>query len=248
MQQRPGQARRKEAPLSEETLSYNYKFFFEDGKFTEFNCVLDSITLELKSDLPEPYPEWTELEVHRCPHCPLDPRLESHCPVALNVLAPVSFFRDSLSYEKADVFIASEDRRYMKHTTIQEGLSSLVGLCMATSGCPHLDFLRPMVRFHLPFATSEETMYRAITMYLYAQHIRMKQGDRPDWELKDLDVIYENIRTLNKSFVDRLRSTQIKDATLNALVNLDCFAISVKFSLNFNMLDDVSNYFGAYMA
>ena len=34
------------------------------------------------------------------------------------------------------------------------------GLIMATAGCPWTDRLRPMARFHLPFATEAETVYR----------------------------------------------------------------------------------------
>jgi hypothetical protein len=233
--------------MSDENIVYKYKFVFEDGKDAQFNLTLDPKTLLMQRDIIEPYPEWTELEFNKCPHCPVDPRLEKHCPVALNLMSPISIFQESLSYEKADVYIASNERKYMKPTTIQEGLSSLIGLCMATSGCPYLDYLKPMVRFHLPFASSEETMYRVLTMYMFAQHMRMKRGEEPDWDLKNLDGIYDNIRQVNKTFTDRLRHINVRDAALNALVNLDCFAISVKFSINYEMLEDVTDHFGAYM-
>ncbi len=233
--------------MSDETLEFKYKFVFEDGKTTQFDLVLDPDTMLMRRDISEPYPDWTELDFNKCPHCPLDSRMHTHCPVALSILAPVTTFRESISYEKADVYIAAPERRYMKPTSIQEGLSSLVGLCMATSGCPHLDYLKPMVRFHLPFASSNETMYRVLSMYLFAQQMRVKQGYKPDWELKKLDKIYDNIRQVNKSFTERLRAIEVQDAALNALVNLDCFAISVKFSINFEMLDGVKNLFGAYM-
>ena len=145
------------------------------------------------------------------------------------------------------MYIDSPERKYLKSTSIQEGLSSLVGLCMATSGCPYLNYLKPMVRFHLPFASSEETMYRVLSMYLFAQQLRANQDAVPDWELKKLDKIYDNIRQVNRNFAERLRSIEVQDATLNALVNLDCFAISVKFSINFDMLEGVNNLFSAYM-
>ena len=77
--------------------------------------------------------------------------------------------------------------------------------------------------------------------------MRSKSGEEPDWDLKKLDKIYDNIRQVNKSFTERLRNIQAQDATLNALINLDCFAISVKFSLNFDMLDEITDFFGAYM-
>lgn len=234
--------------MSETPMKISYRFVFEDGVSTEFSLVLNPITLIMKRTAPEEgaYPEWTELDFHKCPHCTLDSSLDMHCPVALNILAPVNTFRDTISYKKADVYITSRERQYMKSATVQEGLSSLVGLCMATSGCPFMEYLKPMVKFHLPFASSEETLYRVMTMYLFAQQLRMKSNEPPDWNLAGLEKIYDNIRTLNKSFTERLRNIKVQDATLNALVGLDCFAISVKFSRNHEMLQEVTNLFGAY--
>ena len=61
-----------------------------------------------------------------------------------------------------------------------------------------------MVRFHLPFATREETMYRVVAMYLMAQYFRQRNGLEPDWEMADLVHMYEDVTVVNKSFVDRL--------------------------------------------
>tara|TARA_B100000686_G_scaffold86198_1_gene93073 strand:- start:90 stop:251 length:162 start_codon:yes stop_codon:yes gene_type:complete len=48
---------------------------------------------------------------------------------------------------------ATDERCYVEHTTMTEAVSSLLGIYMVTSGCPVMDKLRPMVRFHLPLAT-----------------------------------------------------------------------------------------------
>jgi len=50
---------------------------------------------------------------------------------------------------------------------------------------PIFEKLKPMVRFHLPFASIEETKYRAISMYLLAQYFLYQQGSQPDWDLKN---------------------------------------------------------------
>jgi hypothetical protein len=124
----------------------------------------------------------------------------------------------------------------------------MVGLRMATSGCPAFERLKPMVRFHMPFATSEETAYRALSMYLFAQYIIYKRGGgNPDWDLKYLDSMYDRIREVNKYVVTRLQNIKVKDASLNALINLDCFAISVKFSINLEMIDEIEYLFAGYM-
>lgn len=60
----------------------------------------------------------------------------------------------------------TEERTYSKDTLLQQGLASLLGIVMTTSGCPVLEPLKPMVRFHLPFATLTETVYRMVSMCL----------------------------------------------------------------------------------
>ena len=57
---------------------------------------------------------------------------------------------------------------------------------MATSGCPHMDFFKPMARFHLPLANAEETVYRATSMYLLAQYFLQREGKEADMELEGL--------------------------------------------------------------
>ncbi len=67
-----------------------------------------------------------------------------------------------------------------------------MGIYMVTSGCPVMGKLKPMVKFHLPFASGEETSYRMVTMYLLAQFFKYKNGKEPDWDLKNLVKIYDN--------------------------------------------------------
>lgn len=233
--------------MSDNIIAFHYRFDFADGNRTEFDIKINRDTMTFVNELSEPYPDWAKLEFHQCPHCPLDNRLDKYCPVALSLIGPVKAFGSSLSYEEADVTVIGPDREYYKHTALQEALGSMVGLCMATSGCPVLEKLRPLARFHMPFASADETMYRVLSMYLFAQYIRYKRGSSPDWDLKYLESMYDSIRQVNKSFVTRLQNIRIKDASLNALISLDCFAISVKFSINLDMLEEVEDLFSSYM-
>ena len=111
------------------------------------------------------------------------------------------------------------------------GVSSLIGLLIATSGCPFTDFLKPMVRFHLPFATEEETLWRATSTYLLAKYYLKKKGYDPEIELKGLSEIYENIGLVNVAIIKRLQAATEKDSTLNALVVLDVFATSLSLEV-----------------
>jgi hypothetical protein len=114
---------------------------------------------------------------------------------------------------------------------------------MVTSGCPILEKLKPMLRFHLPFASTDETMYRAISMYLMAQYFAYRHGNQPDWDLKKLSESYDNVRIVNENFCKRLSTIEGKDANLNAVVLLDVFSTNVRFSIDSQMLDDLDYLF-----
>ena len=109
-----------------------------------------------------------------------------HCPVALNIQGLVEAFRESRSHESVEVTVTTAERTFSKATTLHEGISSLLGLIMATSGCPIMERLKPMARFHLPFASLEETTYRMLSMYLVAQLFVKRSGGTPDWDLEEL--------------------------------------------------------------
>lgn len=228
-------------------ITYQYKFTFCDGSIKEFNLRLDGKTLNLIQAGRKTYPEWTKLEFYKCPNCPLNGEMYKDCPVAVSLIDLVDSFKGSISCEEVDVTIETEARRYMKHASLQKGLSSLIGIYMVTSGCPIMEKLKPMVRHHLPFATEEETKYRAISMYLFAQFFIYKRGGEPDWDLRRLVKIYEDVRIVNKNFCKRLANIRIEDASINALVILDCFADSVAFSINKDMLDEIELLFNAYL-
>lgn len=227
-------------------IRYLYKFHFEDRIVKEFEVVLDATTLQLLSSRSPVGPDWTRLSYSQCENCPLGPTVE-FCPIALNLSHIVETFRDSLSFQKALVTVETLERSYTRETTLQKGLSSLIGLIMVTSGCPVLDKLRPMARFHLPFASSLETFYRALGMYLVAQFFLMRSGKKPDWELKGLASIYESVGVVNKGMSHRLAAASTQDANVNALIILHAFGEAVQYFIN-SGLDQIEKLFSVYIA
>ena len=169
------------------------------------------------------------------------------CPIALSIVELADFSRNLTSYEKVELTIQCEERTYCKHTTLQQGISSLVGIYMVTSGCPVMEKLKPMVRYHLPFATCSETQYRVLSMYLLSQYFIYRRGKKPDWGLKKLVKIYDDIQIVNKCFYRRLAHNQSDDAALNALVRLDMFAKHISASIDRDTLDEVESLFVAYL-
>jgi hypothetical protein len=145
----------------------------------------------------------------------------------MNLSSLVESFKDSLSFENTTVTIQTHQRTYVKQTSLQQGLSSIIGIYMVTSGCPVMDKLRPNVRFHLPFASSEETIYRAVSMYLMAQYFRMKRGEAPDWTLEHLSEIYKGVWRVNKGMTERLSHASAQDPNMNAVIVLSTFGAAL---------------------
>lgn len=226
------------------TIRFRYTFKFENGNSKTFEIVLDNTTLELVPEKDIPKPEWAKLSFFPCEHCPLEAHTE-YCPVAVNLSHIVSEFKDSVSHEKTLVTVETPERTYFKETTLQKGLSSIIGIYMVTSNCPVMDKLRPMVRFHLPFATPTETMFRTVSTYLTGQFIAMREGKKPDWELDKLVEMYKAVSAVNKGMSRRISNASIKDANVNAVIILHSFGDAVPYFIE-NGLAELKYLFEVY--
>jgi len=234
-----------QAGVSDKPLDFHYIFKFHDGTSKSFRVSLDPRTLNCIGPGPEVFPEWARLKYNQCPNCPLGGEHE-FCPVAVNIATLVSAFSDHSSYENAFVLVMTNQRDISKNTTVGEGLSSLFGIYMVTSGCPVMEKLKPLVRYHLPFATLHETVIRVVSMYLLIQYFLKKKGIQPDWELKKLETIYENIMKVNAGISQRLKSAAEKDASVNAISNLNYLASLLPFVIT-DTLDDIEDSLSSYM-
>lgn len=227
-------------------IKYLYKFTFEDGKEKSFELILDPVTFNyIPAKQTDEKLDWTKLGCQQCKNCPLDPKTNEYCPIAVNLVEFMDTFKDLISYKKVNVAIESEQRTYTKMTTVQESISSLLGIYMVTSGCPVMNKFKPMVRFHLPFATSEETIFRSTSIYLLGQYFLKLRGKKADWDLQGLKDFYSQIESINKAMVDRLRNISKEDAVANAMVKLDVFAKVMPFSIE-DRLHRIEYLFSAY--
>ncbi len=227
---------------SSSQVSLKYKFKMADSRSIEFEILLskDKLTYQTLSNTEKP--AWTDLGFHMCEGCKLANTGVKHCPVAVNLQDIVTAFKSDVSYDIIDLSVETAERTYSKEqVSMQSGLSSILGIVMVTSGCPSLDYLRPMVATHLPFASIDESIYRAMSMYLLAQFTRAKNGLEPDWTLKGLTHIYNKIDAINISMTQRLRAATEEDASLNAVVILDSFAKLVPMSIegSFGGMEDL---------
>ncbi len=219
-----------------------YRFTFADDDVITIEAELDPQTMQLRRARVGKPPPWARLENVGCSVCTLDPKQHEYCPVAANLADVVEQFGAHRSYERVQIDVTTAERTVQRKTTLQHALSSLTGIYMVTSGCPIMDQLRPMVRFHLPLATLEETTYRAASMYLLAQYLRALRGLKPDWSLEGLERIYAEVHQVNLSIAKCIRSEAERDANANALVRLDLFADGVAFSIR-DALPEVQHLF-----
>jgi hypothetical protein len=227
-------------------IEISYKFTLADGTHETFDLRLDPSTLELIDNVPDDLPAWSELAFRQCPDCPVSASEFVYCPAAANLVNLVSGFARVLSHEWITNEVTTAERTYVQEVPAQRGISSLMGLIMATSGCPLTTFFRPMARFHVPWASQEETTYRATSMYLLAQYIRKRDGKSADLELDGLATIYERVRAVNRAFIERLRAATEEDSAINAIVVLDTQALSIPWSID-SALEELRPGFEQYL-
>lgn len=229
-----------------ENLEIQYRFRLEDGKEEIFEFRLDPITLEIAPSWKDELPDWTNLECHQCANCPLEAGDGSRCPAAVSMVGLVDRFTTLLSYDNASVEVTTSDRVVCREYSIQHGICSLMGLLMATSRCPMTGFFKPMARFHLPFASTAETIWRATSTYLLAQYFKQQEGGEPDLVFAGLVRIYNEILTVNASFAKRLRSACDGDSMINAIILLDMFAQSMPSAID-DSLEEIRHLFVPYL-
>ncbi len=230
----------------DDAIRFLYTYTFHDGTNKEFDLRLDPSNLRLITERPPDLPLWAMLSYNKCTLCPLSEQEHAYCPIAENLAAVVEEFRNFLSHESVSVAVTTAERVFTKETTIQGGLSPLLGIIMTTSGCPIMEQLKPMVRFHLPFASLDETIFRGAVMWLLAQYFRQQDGLSATWSLDGLGAVYAEVGQVNRDFAVRMRAAAKKDANVNALVNLDVFASMMALAVE-DTLTRLKPYFAALL-
>ena len=232
--------------MPEGSTVITYVFTFSGNREEVFEVQLDPETIVAVDPLPDVLPDWTCLDFHKCVHCPLNADSHPHCPLAARISGIVDRFAEIISYQEIQVAVKTSERVVLKETTAQVGLSSLLGLVMATSECPMTSLFRPMAAFHLPMASSDETAYRAASMYLLAQYFLHQETGQADLSMRGLETFYRSIEVLNEHMAHRVRAAIEKDAAINAVVELDFFAKNFTFGVE-QRLDEMRHLFQPFL-
>jgi hypothetical protein len=224
-------------------LEIVYNFEMQSGEKIVYPIFIEEKTGSLILEGQEISPEWTVLENCQCRVCPLRIDINPYCPIAFNINRLVEYFKDVYSTDKMRISVTTQERTYVKEAPAQRGLASILGLIMATSGCPVMNFLKPMARFHLPFSTSEETIIRSTSMYLLSQYFVAKKGGKPDISLDKLNRAYADIQQVNLGICNRIATVVKKgEATSNAVIILDTFSQLLNMEIE-DKLDSLQSLF-----
>jgi len=238
-------------------LRIRYRFDLPDGSQKTLDFLFDAASFRLSNPPPADPPFWTELGFNRCANCPLSAERHSHCPAALQMAAALEPLKALVSFDTVGVTVAQSERTVYVETTAQQAMSSVLGLVMATAGCPWTDRLRPMARFHLPFANEAETLYRSVTMFLLSREIACtapasdaapREPSRSQTEqgpFAALEELYRNLHVVNRDMSRRLGAATNTDPARNAIALLDSYTTLLPAALD-RRLEELRPLFEAW--
>ena len=219
-----------------------YRFDLPDGTQTGVNFSFDPVDFRLSNDPPAAPPFWTKLSFSQCANCPLNAAEHPHCPAALQMAAAIEPLKALVSFDTVGVTVTQEERAIYAETTVQQAMSSVLGLIMATAGCPWTDRFRPMARFHLPFASEVETVYRSVCMFLLARQLGLASGSEG---FAALEKLYENLHVVNRDMARRLGAATRTDPAQNAMALLDAYTTLLPAAID-SSLEELKPLFDAW--
>jgi len=205
-----------------------YSFKLKNDRTVIFDVATEPSENRRESGDP---PDWARLGFEKCACCPLRGNECTYCPAATRINEIMQAFESSDSTEKVEVTVETAERSYFEECDLQVGINSMLGLMMATSGCPVLKPLGAMASFHIPFCTTRETLHRTVGSYLIRQYFKQLEGGQPDWELKELKQLYHVLEGLNRDFSKRIRKSSRSDAVSNAAIMFFATSVVVSSSL-----------------
>jgi hypothetical protein len=219
-----------------------YRFDLPDGSQKSLDFTFDGADFRLSNAAPAAPPFWTELKFNQCDNCPLNAAEHAHCPAALQMASAIEPLKALVSFDTVGVTVTQSERTMYAETTAQQAMSSVLGLIMATAGCPWTDRFRPMARFHLPFASEAETVYRCVSMFLLARELTASshtQGFAP------LEALYANLHIVNRGMSRRLGAATRTDPARNAIALLDAYTTLLPAALA-SSLEELKPLFDAW--
>jgi hypothetical protein len=219
-----------------------YRFDLPDGSQTSLDFTFDATDFRLANPAPAAPPFWADLKFNQCANCTLNAAEHPHCPAALQMASAIEPLKALVSFDTVGVTVTQAERTIYAETTAQHAMSSVLGLIMATAGCPWTDRFRPMARFHLPFANEVETVYRSVCMFLLSREFA-DTGQAHGFAA--LEELYENLHVVNRDMSRRLGAATRTDPARNAMALLDAYTTLLPAALE-SSLKELKPLFDAW--
>lgn len=229
-----------------ETIDIKYKIIFPDERTEVFDFEFDEENFDLVNKDVENPPEWAKLEFRQCDHCPLNSEEHEYCPVALQMANVVERFHDTTSIDIVTMEVEMNEKRIIQTAAIQHVISSMLDLVFPISGCPKVEHMKPLARFHTPLASEEETVFRVSSMYLLGKYFQSTTSMGGEIEFDGLTRIYDDLHILNKAVASRIQHATQSDSTKNAITLLDMYSTLVPALLE-DQLAEMRGFFRAYI-
>ncbi len=216
----------------------DYQLESSNGKLLSYGIDIHRDTLVSRCSSAEAAPDWARMDHVRCHNCTLPD--EEFCPIAARLAPAIQRFSPMVSHDRVIATVITPERSYVKEVDAQEAIRSLLGLIMATSGCPSMKPFRYMARYHLPFASLEETIGRIVSTCLLAQLFTHPQTDADTptqlpFTIREVENLYQTMQQLNENMSKRLRDSTKAESAVNAIIILSAYSALIPMVLDKEM-------------
>jgi hypothetical protein len=174
---------------------------------------------EAAADAPEMPAGVSEYMGEDCRACE---RHYRHCKAETAIVDVAERFDDLHSTDFITTEVTIEGRTVRLESPAPRALASLMGLLMASSGCPRLIPFRAMALFHQPFATAEENVVRAAGFWLIRCWTQGTTTEESPFTA--LQQVWDSLEDVNRHVGEKLLARTTSDAASNGIAFLDVLA------------------------
>lgn len=199
---------------------------FTDGKKEEFSIEWTKSGSHIPKESPDSPADWTRLEFHKCPGCPLG-KDTKFCPAAESLETTIMKLKKRSATEKviATAIDGAKGRRTVVECELKEVGSTLVQISVFFGGCPIGKKFKKLLKNLRPFATNEELSKHLISQFL------LKNGCEMATSTVDVRATIEPMRTVFYHLSKRISDKTYGDVIANSILQMDAFTLSISLYL-----------------
>lgn len=193
-----------------------YQVRLDDGRLIELSNPA-RITPEAWDRMTD-LPDWTLLNYHQCPNCPLDEKRILRCPAAAAVSQLVENFAEVVSFQKVDLVIIRSNGQYAVRGSAQMVVFALLVEFVSRAKCPYLFDPSADKGFFFLCLDVDQLLYRFFASFLIQHHL-LSSGE-PDPNAVNWPRFQQfmgEMRIALEGLLERIQASCHEDANINAL-------------------------------